>query len=283
MRVVNLAISTPFEGKAWALDRWLGALHAANLPEGTQLIWLCNSPDPEFFARLTAAAKAMPWPVTLWRDAERATVGDIKDRTVSYLWRELRKRIPVETERVFCLEDDVLLGTGTVEVLLALSAEHGPLTVVAAPTPCRVGHVGSPEGVWVDDSGRVDGWTVAPRTRETDFADSAAFGATMFPRALFERLPLTSDPRARPYWGYDTYAGECVRNMGGTILAAWEARVDHMEHPTISDPCTQRHPRDLDDFRAGNTDPRQNDRHHEARKRRGHGSHTRRTWRGIRP
>ena len=42
-------------------------------------------------------------------------------------------------------------------------------------------------------------------------------------------------------------------------------------------------PRDLDHFRAGNTDPRQNERHAEARKRRGHESPAKRAWRGIRP
>jgi len=229
-RAGPLAVLTPFEGKSWALDRWLGALRVAALPAQTQLLWLCNSDDDAFYQRLEAASHTMPWPVTLWQDPHKETGGPVKDWTVAYLWRELRKRTPSETQRVLTLEDDVLLMPGTVAALFALPAEHGSnSTVVAAPVPSRIGGQ-SRDGVWVYGKGYGD-HTVAPRTGATDRVDWCTFGCTLFPRGLFDRIPLIADLNPGPYCSYDHYACEYVRGRGGQIIAVWEARVGHMVHP----------------------------------------------------
>jgi len=322
----RLAVCTPFSGKAWALDRWLGALREAGLPEGTQLLWLCNSPDEDFRQRLGDASNTMVYPVTLWDDFTYSTCPDgrgDKDGTVRHLYRELRKQLPPEAETIVTLEDDVLPEPGALSLLAELSRQN-PSAEIGGVVPHRGRpHFGSPAGFWVLDLTQTadDGshFIFPKQVGEVDEVTTVAFGMTAFSRQLFDRLPLTRDPQRRMWWGFDRLVSEDVRRFGGRVLAAWGARSQHMEHPPIPDAPTRaaqakpgeqayrrpprggaivpppgeqgkfrvktiRHPpRDLDHFRAGNTDPRQNERHAEARKRRGHESPAKRAWRGIRP
>jgi len=226
---LRLAVLTPFEGKGWALDRWLGALKAAELPADTQLVWLCNSADDAFYQRLEAASHTMPWPVMLWRDSTKVTGPTVhtKDATVAYLWRELRKRIPSEASRVLTLEDDVLPSPGTVAALFALAEEHGAdITVAVTPVPCRVSGQ-SPDGAWVYRDG---GTYHAERHGRSGRVDCATFGCMLYPRSLFDRLPLlVSADSLRP--GYDNQAGRDTYRLGGQMIAGWEIHVEHMEHP----------------------------------------------------
>lgn len=273
-----LAVLTPFEGKTWALDRWLGALQAANLPADTHLVWLCNSPDPVFFRRLEQASLTMSWPVTLWQDAHKVsgpTPMHVKWDTVAYLYRELRVRLPEDVTHVLCLEDDVMLSPGTVGVLLAEAVEHGSMTVITG-APSNVS-VEALCGIWVHTMGA----RPAAQSEKTARIDCCWFGCTLFPRALFDRLPLTSDWQRS--LGYDSKAGPDTYQLGGQMVAVWEARCVHMEHPTILDAPIRQLPRAFDDFRAGNTDPRRNDKHAAAQQRKGRESSAHRAWRGGRP
>jgi len=291
-----LAILTPFAGKTWALDRWLTAVRAANLPADTQLIWLCNSPDEDFRQRLGDAAATIPWDVMLWQDANRATGSGFfsVDDTVSRLWRELRKRIPVDIGQILCLEDDILPAGGAVAELLAVSAQYGPMAAIGAPVPERVPGSGA-YMVWrhpVTSGGEARAEGYEPVRVTPAEVGGLSFGCTLFPRSLFDLLSLRADPvrvmtpdkhNPRGFWDYDNEACDEVRRRGGYIIAAWGVKVEHMEHPPIAGPPTQRPARDLDHFRAGNTDPRQNDRHAAARKRRGRESPAKRAWLGRRP
>ena len=284
-----LAVLTPFEGKAWALDRWLGALRQTGLPEGTRLVWLCNSPDDDFYRRLGDAAAAMPWDVTLWQDTNRATGSGFfpTDDTVSRLWRELRKRIPgVDIGHILCLEDDVLLAGGVVAELLAVSAQYGPMAAIGAPVPERVPSSGA-YMVWLHPAtsgGEVRAEGYEPVRATPVEVGGLSFGCTLFPRSLFDLLSLRADPvrvmtpdkhNSRGFWGYDNEACDEVRRRGGQVIAAWGVVVCHMERPAVSSAPIQK------PFHGGNSPrPQETQKQKIARNRRM--SYYERAWRGIR-
>jgi len=233
---MRLAILTPFEGKGWALEPWLASVRAAGLPEGTELLWLCNSADDGFYRSLEAAAATVPERVTLWRDTERideATPMIAKDSTVARLWREIRSRIPADVTHVLCLEDDVIIGADTLTGLLALCPDE--ITVVGSPVPEYVPtglymawlHVGDPAIA-----------KTSPRGDSPAEVDALSFGCTLYPRSLFDQLSLRpGKDRRPPFWGYDNCAGEDVKALGGTVIAAWNLPVEHLARPGIAMPA----------------------------------------------
>jgi len=228
---MSLAILTPFEGKAWALSEWTRGLGRIRLPEGTRFIWFCNAESNDFWTRLQVEAVALPYAVSLWCDATKIIgTPHAKDRTVSRLWRELRRRVPADTDRILCLEDDVLMGDDTVGRLLTLSKCYGEANVIGAPVPCRIPGSDGVYGAWFHRGGR---FVDAPAQPIPAPVDSISFGCTLFPRSLFDGLTLASanDALSDQAWGYDRCAGEEVRAMGAQMIAAWGVPVEHLQHP----------------------------------------------------
>ena len=233
-----VAILTPFSGKEWAIDAWLDALRAA-LPEDARLLWIDNSCSPDFHARLEAAAATMGAPVILWADPSKSTRGDgstSKDGTVCWLYRELRRRVPAGVQTVLTLEDDVLPEPSALRLLVGVSRNH-PEAEVGGIVPHRGRpHFGADSGVWDFDVSRFEGgshFVVPTRTAEVQEIFTCGFGMTAFDRRLFDRLPFRRDTQHRLWWGFDRLASEDARRLGGRVLACWEARSAHLEHPKL--------------------------------------------------
>lgn len=235
----SLAVCTPFSGKAWALPRWLESLDALGLPHDARFLWLCNSEDDTFWKALQEKAATLP-NVQVWRDTHRVGV---KDRQVTYLWQQIRSRLPEGTELVMTLEDDVLPDAGAYAMLLREWQRREGGDMVGIPVAHTYMHGEVTALAWVYE-------TAGPRTdprfiiadgvaaKEAmprlgpDRVSGMSFSCALVSRKLFDSATLAPGPDAYGAGGYDHQFCMDIAAQGAQIVAHWGIGTSHLKRET---------------------------------------------------
>ena len=232
----SFAAVTLLSGKAWALGRWIEHFLALNLPTHAHLLWLCNSPDEDFWQALhEAAALIRPtYPnLQLWRDAHR--VGQ-KDQQVAYLYQQARTRVPEGCEFVFTLEDDVLPDAGAFWTMLAEWARRGGRDIVGVPVPHIYQHGAVTALAW--DYERTErGVQIAPGVAVREARPQAkpaevggiSFSCTLIPAKPWNEATLAPGDPNYPAHGFDHRFCAEAREGGAKIVAMWGLGATHLK------------------------------------------------------
>ncbi len=232
-----LAILTPFQGKWWTLDPWLLALdRIRHLPScEVSLLWLDNSDDPAFGARLAEEAKGRG--ATVVTHAHRFPT---KNETVAALWRRIRAEIESQVTHVLTLEDDVLPDRATLARLwLELQAGGESLAAVTAAVPFRYPSGAEDTLVWRYTMERVfppgDACNEVSMKlqhlirgrKRTQAAFGSGFGCLLLRRDALDAASLdASDPAG---FCYDQHFGWELGQAGREYRVHWNATCTHLQ------------------------------------------------------
>ncbi len=234
-----LAILTPFSGKRWALEEWITAFLQLEIPAGAHLLWLCNSADDEFYRQLQeqAALLAPTYHILLWRDQHK--VG-IKDRQVSYLWQQIRTRVPESVELIMTLEDDVLPDKQTFRTLLREWKRRGGRDMVGLPVAHTYMHGETTALAWnyepatkqTDPRFLVNEWVAAREAMPKigpNPVGGLSFSCALFSRELFDSASLAPAGDAYPAGGYDHQFCLEAAEQGREVVAWWGIGSSHLK------------------------------------------------------
>lgn len=250
--MAKVTIASPFGGyEGEYLAAWLEHLRdACRVRDDVECLFLDNSLDAEFHARLEAAQRVIPAPVRL--SDERLRVGDPmtsdgRDIQVSLMWQ--RARAMVQTEWVLTLESDVLIESDTIEKLLAAIEPAPAIGAISADVPYRAGF--NQDGSWL-----ILGmaWKMPKRRHPVsaflpepglnpppvvwhqpappggvEIVDGIAFGCSLMKTETLCEVPLlTTWPPCVDY-GYDQVFSQDIAKTGKVVAYHWGAPVGHMK------------------------------------------------------
>ena len=232
-----IAILTPFEGKDWALDFWLAALdEIRHFPvERVDLIWLDNSGDEAFGARLRAAAEERGAKV-IEHSHRLAT----KNETVAALWRLLRREVASDVKYVVCLEDDVLPPEdGLIRLWNLLRTRPEPLRAASGAVPYAYPEGGCETLFWQIVTRRVypegdacndPAVTIASAGRrglEEQEIDACGFGFLLVEREALDTVSLAAHGPSGLC--YDQNFGHELRKLGWKLVGDWGCTCEHLQ------------------------------------------------------
>jgi len=237
----HIALLTPFSGKAEILESFLQSLDSLDWEsDKLHLVWLDNSRNPAFGARLEAALEDRRQRyASACLVREDGVIGP-KYAQVAFLYRKLRRAIPAGVPYVFCWEDDILIPSRALRVLEAELEREKGISAVAGAVPYY--RPGPPESVEVllwryeslvptsdassDGLLRIHVSQAPYHYFGTSEIDGCGFGCMLTRRHLFDEASLLAE---RFGINHDQIYGWELRRDSHRLLGVWHLACEHVQ------------------------------------------------------
>lgn len=259
-----VTIVTLFSGRAWQLGRYAEAIGRLNWRrDNLRLVAIDNSRDAEFGARLSGALSSIGIPFVLVRETRRAVAAeharDVADSVplrcghayainehLAALYALARQQLPVATDLVWCLEDDIEPPSDALEKLCAGLHMHGDAGVISACVRDRFcSRLLAFRGPFDADSFQEDfGHLKEPPAGDAfEQITASGFMCSIFRREIWDAIAFRPAPlwnNVHPY--YDWAAAHEVQRLGWRWLLAGSVHCKHWQADGTFIPVTRAGP-----------------------------------------